>query len=444
MATPLTQDDQAEPRPGRTPGLWSIPPTAVQLGRWTGRRAQVTRVLMVACAGLIAIFGPGGIAWMYLGAMAFLGTPMLRPSAWAVAVVTAGFLATTVAFWLWQWRQPMAFFFAATGFQVLWTLAFQVHQPAVGIGAWVFLWFALYYICQRLTTLLAWICLGVDLALHASFMAVFQTQEWGSLTVSWRGQFTITLVINLAASAFAILRGTRRGYVDTLVERNRLLSEQRDQRAELAVAAERSRIARELHDIVSHSLAVMVTLSDGAARLVRSEPEAAAKAMAEISHTGRRAVGDMRRLLAFVRSEADLKPQPSLNDLGDLVASLRQSGLPAKINLSTTLPQDAAFGLTVYRIVQEALTNVLRHAPASPEVTVQISRPTPDRIDITVDNAPGASPLAVVGSGSGHGLVGMRQRVAVWGGALEAGPRPGGGWRVHATLPLEGLDEDED
>jgi signal transduction histidine kinase len=159
--------------------------------------------------------------------------------------------------------------------------------------------------------------------------------------------------------------------------------------------------------------------------------------MAEISKTGRHAVQDMRRLIEFLRSEADLQPQPTVSDLGDLIASYQRSGLPVKVELATTLPDDAAFGVTIYRIVQEALTNVLRHAPAAPAVTVRIAQTQKGTIDVIVDNARGTSPVKGVGAGSGQGLVGMRQRAEVWRGTLEAGPRADGGWRVHARLPID-------
>jgi signal transduction histidine kinase len=408
----------------------------VTVGRaytWAKASPKTVLGLMLAGAFIIIVFGNGGLVSLYMETAGVLQIPAVVPPLWATLLVAAAFAATSVAFVLWHWRQPMGFFFAATGFQVVWTLALQIREPILGIGAWTFLWFALFFIVQRLSTLTAWICLFTNLAVFACLFAGLRERDWGD---AWQLLLILGIGLNVAAGSFVIMRGTRRRYIDALLERNRLLRIQRDQRAELAVAAERNRIAREMHDIVSHSLAVMVTLSDGAARLIDREPAAAAEAMGEIAKTGRRAVGDMRRLIEFLRSEADLRPQPSITDLGDLVASYQQSGLPVKVELATAPPDDPALGLTIYRIVQEALTNVLRHAPASPEVTVRIAQSAPGVIDVIVDNAPGESPLEGAGSGSGQGLVGMRQRTEVWHGQLEAGPTADGGWRVHATLPV--------
>ena len=390
---------------------------------------------MIAGACLMVVFGFGGLAWMLEHGPSFLGPRMTSPPLWAFVSVIAGVVGASVAFARWHWRRPLEFLIVATGFQLVWTLVLQVHQPAVGFGAWVYLWIAIYYVCLRVTPAWAWVGLGLNLVLFAAILAAFHPPQWASMLL-------LVVGLNLAAGSFAILRGTRTHYIEALLERNRLLAAQRDQRAELAVAAERNGIAREMHDIVSHSLAVMVTLSDGAARLVESEPAAARQALTEISKTGRHAVHDVRRLIQFLRSDADLKPQPSLNDLGDLVASFRQSGLPVTVELTATLPADPAFGLTVYRIVQEALTNVLRHAPAAPQVSVRIAPSAPGVIDVVVDNAPGASPLTAAGPGAGHGLLGMRQRVEIWHGTLESGPRPDGGWRVHAQLTWDPEDDD--
>jgi len=437
VTSPATEPlpTQVVPDPEGLPPSMAQPVTLSRAYAWSQQSPKSVLGLMLTGAVIIATCGGGGILWMYQEASGVLGLPSTPPELWAVVLIVAGFAATSVAFAVWHWRQPMAFFFAATGFQVLWTLLFQIHEPTLGMGAWVFLWFALFFVVQRLTTLTAWICLFTNMAVFTFLFAALHSEALDE-NGGWRWILLLVVGMNVAAGSFVIMRGTRRRYIDALLERNRLLRIQRDQRAELAVAAERNRIAREMHDIVSHSLAVMVTLSDGAARLIDSEPAAAAEAMGEIAKTGRRAVGDMRRLIEFLRSEADLRPQPSITDLGDLVASYQQSGLPVKVELATSPPDDPALGLTIYRIVQEALTNVLRHAPASPDVTVRIAQSAPGVIDVIVDNAPGASPAEGAGSGSGQGLVGMRQRAEVWRGTMDAGPTADGGWRVHVTLPV--------
>lgn len=210
-----------------------------------------------------------------------------------------------------------------------------------------------------------------------------------------------------------------------------------------AVAAERQRIARELHDVVAHSLSVMVVQAGAARRLVTTKPERAAEALGAIETTGREALDEMRRLLGVLRTADDgaaggaLEPQPSLARLDALVGS--ETGLPVEVVVDgdpATLP--AAVDLQAYRIVQEALTNVRKHAGPA-RATVHLHYGT-EALEVRVDDdGRGASAApADAGSGGGHGLVGMRERAALCGGELRAGPRPGGGWSVTARLPLAG------
>src|SRR5579863_1970959 len=205
------------------------------------------------------------------------------------------------------------------------------------------------------------------------------------------------------------------------------------QQARAAVAAERARIARQLHDIVAHHLSVVV-LQAGAARASGSPAPAA---LEKIEHSGRQALPEMRRLLGILRDpheETGLTPQPGIGDLAALADSVRGSGLPVRLVIDadhTGLP--AAVSVSAYRIVQEALTNILKHAgPAHAEVAVTCAGDAVT-IEVTDDGArPPASPAHL----GGHGLAGMRERAAILGGELAAGPRPGGGFAVQARLPL--------
>ncbi len=214
----------------------------------------------------------------------------------------------------------------------------------------------------------------------------------------------------------------------------RLEVEQR-QLGERLVADERRRIARELHDIIAHSLGLMVVQAGAAADVLRHDPDAAERALAEIQRAGRSALDETGRLLHLLREEAasELDPQPTIADLSRLVEEFRSAGLAVTLQVdgpTDSLP--AGVDLSVYRIVQEGLTNALKHAPGSP-VTVSLRRGS-GGVDIELRNArrPGASPP----SHSGRGLVGMRERLAVFGGDLDAGPTEDGGYRVHAYLPL--------
>lgn len=204
----------------------------------------------------------------------------------------------------------------------------------------------------------------------------------------------------------------------------------------MAVAEERSRIARELHDVIAHSVSVMVVQAQASQRLLDGEQGEARQALGSIETTGRQALTEMRRLLGILRrtdAELALAPQPGLGSLDALIGQFRESGLPVDLRVEgepRSLPPGV--DLSAYRIVQEALTNALKHAgPARADVVVRYSD---DGVELEIaDDGPGTGK----GGGSGHGLVGMRERVALYGGTLESGKQDGGGYFVRARLPLD-------
>ena len=215
--------------------------------------------------------------------------------------------------------------------------------------------------------------------------------------------------------------------------------EERDAEARRAVSAERRRIAREMHDIVAHSISVMVVQAGGARRIMDTDPERAAAAGAEIEHTGRAALLEMRRLLGAFRDAAagaQRAPAPSVEELGALVERARSAGLPVQLTVEgepRALPP--GIGVAAYRVVQEALTNALEHATGS-ATDVRV-RWNDDSLELVVaDRGPGPVP-GRAREGRGHGLIGMRERVSLYGGELRTGRRRGGGFEVHARLPLE-------
>jgi signal transduction histidine kinase len=244
-----------------------------------------------------------------------------------------------------------------------------------------------------------------------------------------------------ALSAAAGVLGTsvrnRRALLASLEDRAARLELERDQQGLLAAAAERARIAREMHDIVAHNLTVMIALADGAVFAAERTPEKATSAMETVSSTGRQALAEMRRLLGVLRDEksSTLVPQPGVPQIDQLVDQVRAAGLPVTLEVAgdgRALPAGAQ--LTVFRLVQEALTNCLKHAGASAVARVRL-RYAADAVDVEVtDNGPGRAQPA---DSSGRGLDGMRERAAVYAGTVEAGPRASGGWRVHARLSLE-------
>ena len=228
--------------------------------------------------------------------------------------------------------------------------------------------------------------------------------------------------------------------------------------AQLGSATERNRIAREMHDIVAHSLTVMVSLSDGAAVVVKKDQARAAEVLGELSRTGRNALADMRRVLGVLRDDsaparAPREPLAAGDNLGKLLEGFRAAGLPLHYtHTGPSLPDDAAFQLTVYRILQESLTNVLRYGRSLGRVDVAVAREgstvTIDVVDDgrgSVDSGGSSEAADSAGSvGSGRGLSGMLERARIYAGTVEAGRSADRGWRVHAVLHWHGDNESED
>jgi signal transduction histidine kinase len=230
----------------------------------------------------------------------------------------------------------------------------------------------------------------------------------------------------------------RRASVQALEERARAAEENQRALAEQAVTDERRRIARELHDMVAHHVSVMGVLATGARRVLRRDPDATDEALATIEDTSRATLREMRRLLDVLRTDAEpaaeLAPQPGLAGIEALVEQVREAGLPVSLRVDGS-PGSLAPGvaLTIYRIVQEALTNALKHAGAA-TAQVRLSFGVYWLIVEIFDTGRGPAPGP---DHVGHGLVGMRERVALYGGTLRTGPRPGGGFRVYAKIPME-------
>ena len=230
----------------------------------------------------------------------------------------------------------------------------------------------------------------------------------------------------------------RRDYVAELRDRAARLEAAEGERAARAVVDERLRIARELHDVIGHSISLIAIQSEAAARSARSNPDAVPVFLSAISAASRQVLAEMRGVLAVLRpdDEGELSPQPGLEQVGELVASLRTGGLETRLEAEPMhLPPGMA--LAVYRIVQESLTNVLKHAGADAKAGVTIIR-SRGTVRVSVhDDGAGPSGRA---PGAAHGIVGMRERVAAYGGTLRTGARPGGGFEVEASIPLPGQE----
>ena len=327
---------------------------------------------------------------------------------------------------IWRRRRPVPVF------AVLAAVALVQWAVGLPLSADVALLVALYTVAAQEPRRIA-VAAGAVLEVGA-VLAAFRFAPAGDVLGS------VVFLSGLVTAAFFIgtTVQTRRAYLGALVDRAARAERERDQQARLAASTERARLARELHDIVAHSLTVVVTLAEAAAASVATDPPAARDAMGQVATTGRLALAEMRRLVGVLRTEprddpADLTPARGLDGLDGLVAGARAAGLPVRLTVGG-LPRrlSAAMDATAYRIVQESLTNVLRHAIAPSAVEVLV-RWEAERLVLQVSDD-GRSPVAI--GEPGHGLAGMRERLAMFGGELSAGSSTSGGWRVRAVLPL--------
>ena len=339
---------------------------------------------------------------------------------------------------------------------------------------------ALYVVAATRPQRQGWILLG---SASAAVLGAFLL--WGALlrpaTAQMNADIGSILVAGLIALAVGSNVRSRRLHTRALVERHQQLVDAGEQHAKLAAAAEQTRIAREMHDVVAHGLTVMIALSDGARVAVRRSPDDAERALDLVGDTGRAALADMRRMLGVLRgADVPLEPQPGSQDLEALVQQFRAAGLTVHLTTAgPALPDDAALALTVYRVVQESLTNALRHAGAGARVDVLVRHGT-GRVGVeVVDDGGGADPVAGADdepgrlsriggrlaerrddpldartdaepdvatapaglpARTGRGLVGMRERAAVYRGTVAAGPYRAG-WRVHVELRTDDTTE---
>lgn len=288
---------------------------------------------------------------------------------------------------------------------------------------------------------LYWVALESDLTEMALAAA---TVEAGAIMAAlrWSPSEPLKVWVGLtglgtAAGVLGITVRQRRALLISLHERAAQLEVERDQQGRLAAVAERARIAREMHDIVAHNLSVIIALADGASYTIDSSPQQAAEATERVAATGRQALLEMRRLLGVLRedsAEEPLAPQPSLERLDGLFAQVNAAGIPVTMDLDGD-PHELPEGiqLTVFRVMQEALTNTLKHA-ARPTSAHLALRCRSGNVELEVTDTGGTDPFSEPGQLAGRGLRGMRERAAAYGGRLDAGPAPGGGWRVYLWL----------
>jgi len=274
------------------------------------------------------------------------------------------------------------------------------------------------------------VSLGLLVAVAAGIAAT-ASNTWPTMP-GWVGAFALLLPVGLTGVAIRAARSQTRASE----ERTELLRREQEAATRLAVAREQARIARELHDVVTHHVSVMTIQAGAAGKVLDTDPELARGALSAIETSGRETMTELRHLLGVLTpgpAEDLLHPQPGLDQLDALVDNVRRAGQPVSVS-RTPVALPRGMDLTAYRVVQEALTNALRHAPGAP-TEVTISAGADLVIEVTNDEPPpgggGAAP------GSGTGLLGLAERLHLYGGTLETGRRVGGGFRVRASLPLE-------
>jgi signal transduction histidine kinase len=327
----------------------------------------------------------------------------------------------------WRRRFPLvtvAFVAAALSAEVL--LGVPVEQPVVPLVALVI---ALYSVAVREP--LARAAAGLAALLIAD--SVVSLEQRGGARVEF-GNFVFGLLVGGAAwTGGRIVRSHSQRAGEHAAKAERLEAEQLT-----AVAEERARIARELHDVIAHSVSVMIVQAAAASEMLRhDEPERAARPLATVEETGRQALAEMGRLVGLLRAddeELGLAPQPSLDELDTLIRQVRDAGLPVELRIEgERRPVPPGVDLSAYRVLQEALTNALKHAGrASAQVLVRFSH---DALELEILDDGAGRPN---GRSEGNGLIGMHERVSVFGGEFAAGPRPEGGFSVRARLPLAG------
>ncbi|ROQ40054.1 putative secreted protein with PEP-CTERM sorting signal [Frondihabitans sp. PhB188] len=404
MSTPALADDLLLPRP---PGLF--------------RRLLARPSLLVDAVVALPVLGIEYLDALSGDGLGFQGDLLLHGTWPLVLIGCAGLLLRR--------RQPLVALAVIAAFGVTLTL---LGQPYLLVAAS----FAVYAAAVYRSPRLAWLGLAGTVVLFiaatsAAHLIMHDRSFWSGL----QGTIGLTLFLAIAA-LIGVNIGDRKRYLDALLERAAQLARERDQQGQLAAAAERSRIAREMHDVVAHSLSVVVRLADGADAIADADPEKSRETVRQIGEVGRESLRDMRRLLGVLRddSSAELAPQPSLDELDRLIETYRSAGLPVAVQRTGDAPSDVALQVAVYRAVQESLTNALRYATEPSRVLVQLAfEPESSTVDVTDDGIfVGAKPSV----GTGSGLVGLRERAAVFGGTVEAGSTrwDGAGWRVRMTL----------
>ncbi|WP_405701361.1 histidine kinase [Streptomyces sp. NBC_01383] len=351
------------------------------------------------------------------------------PAASSVLLMVLGALAL-----VWRRRHPMAVLVATGGLTVVELV--MVDPPAPVVMSVVI---ALYTIAARTDRPTTWRVGLLTMAALTAAAMFFGSAPWYS-----QENFGVFAWTGMASAAGDAVR-SRRAFVDAIRERAERAERTREEEARRRVAEERLRIARDLHDVVAHHIALVNVQAGVAAHVMDKRPDQAKQALAHVREASRSALNELRATVGLLRQsgdpEAPTEPAPGLAVLDALVETVRRAGLPVEVACATGdgPPLPAAVDLAAYRVIQEALTNVRKHAGPGAKAEVSVVRVGATAEVMVLDNGRGNPDGG--GEGGGHGLLGMRERVTALGGTLAAGPRYGGGFRVHAILPVKALPQ---
>ncbi|MFC0627786.1 sensor histidine kinase [Kribbella deserti] len=386
--------------------------TGIVEARWTSRRDMAFDLVLA-------------------GGLTFFGVIFSMAQAGLAGVISLGMLGPL----LFRRTHPAQVFAICSGTAVLqWLAGIDLMFGNVGLLV------TLYAIAVYGNVKQSRLALGVGMCGVLMAVSRYYTES------DWRQQFTMLFAFGaLVFGVWAIgeRRRTRALYVAQLEERAAQLERDRDRESKLAVSNERTRIAREIHDVVAHGLSIMIVQADGGLYAADANPDQAKKALATIGDTGRASLTEMRKMLGLLKqdSQPELdpdqpRPQPGVSQLPELIENVRNAGLTVDYQVRGT-PRDlpALLGLTAYRIVQEGLTNTLKHAGPGAHTSVDLEYGREMLTVVVTDDGRGAA--AASSNDPGHGLVGMRQRASISGGTVNAGPRAGGGYEVIARLPYD-------
>ncbi|MFC8670227.1 sensor histidine kinase [Streptomyces sp. NPDC057199] len=432
--------------PGPGPSAPSIAPETLLDG--TNRGSDVAVMKWLIRTRQADLDHPGFRRWVVPLLCAGLGLPALRNAANGIGAAVPTVLVLIVAFCvplLWRQQRPVLVFALTSAVSAV---ALSLDADTGAESARIV---ALLNVGRSVRPAQLTVCLAIAVAQTTVAVVVRGAEQPNEQFLQTPVLAIVQSALVMAVAAAGLVGRVMNAYIRALHERAVRLEVERDQRARLAAAAERARVAREMHDILGHTLAVIVGLAGGAAGLTEAKPKRGAETLRIIADSGRGALAELRRLLAVIGEERDttedtptpgtghphhgppLAPQPGLADLDHLIERVRGAGPTVTLHTQGALTGLApGLQLAVYRVVQESLTNTLKHA--APDTTVHVTLITDDTsVHATVEDAgPARTPHSPDPQDEGRGLVGMRERAALYGGSVTAGPNTHGGWTVKA------------